>query len=178
MFIFWLISDRDTIFKNTLNCFLSSQYCITHVEPHHVKTSHKIREIFLQLHCFLHSFSHHWCIYTPNATTTSLFKNALKLAIRNTTDQIYVWWSPVNRNNDSRSQEVRVLCCELPGDIPVGLQGPGSVVGAAVQLVNLSTGGTEQRAVKQSAGRNRHERGRCRTSGRRARSSRYMTLSL
>lgn len=60
--------------------------------------------------------------------------------------------SPVNCNDDPCSEEVRVLCRELPGDILVGLHGPGSVVGAAVQLVNLSTGRREQQSMKRNSG--------------------------
>lgn len=41
--------------------------------------------------------------------------------------------------DDSCTKEVWVLCCELSGDILVGLQSPGCVMSAAVQLVYLST---------------------------------------
>lgn len=47
------------------------------------------------------------------------------------------WRIPVNSVDDSYSEKVWVLCCELSSDIPVGLQGPGSVMGAAIQLINL-----------------------------------------
>lgn len=40
--------------------------------------------------------------------------------------------------NDSGSKEVWVLCYELSGDMLVGLQSPGCVMSAAIQLVYLS----------------------------------------
>lgn len=43
----------------------------------------------------------------------------------------------MNRVDDSYSKKVWVLCCELSGDILVGLQGPGDVMGAAIQLIYL-----------------------------------------
>jgi len=44
---------------------------------------------------------------------------------------------PGDCGDDPRSEEVGVVCCELSGDLLVGLQSPGGVVSAAVQLVYL-----------------------------------------
>lgn len=78
--------------------------------------------------------------------------------------------------DDSSSKKVWVLGFEPFGDVPVGLQGPGSVVGAAVQLVYLR-GSSQSVKMKTRRPDNRALPGTCPTSGRRARSSRYMTLS-
>ncbi len=40
--------------------------------------------------------------------------------------------------DDSGSKKVWMLCCELSGDLLVGLQSPGCVMSAAIQLVYLS----------------------------------------
>lgn len=45
---------------------------------------------------------------------------------------------PVDREDHSGAQKVRVLVFELAGDILVGLQSPDPVVGAAIQLIQLS----------------------------------------
>ena len=41
--------------------------------------------------------------------------------------------------DDSCTKEVGMLCCELSGDILVGLQSPGFVMCGSVQLVYLYT---------------------------------------
>lgn len=43
----------------------------------------------------------------------------------------------MNSEYDSCSIEVWVVCCELLGDVLVGLQGPDSVMSTAIQLVYL-----------------------------------------
>lgn len=45
---------------------------------------------------------------------------------------------PVLRKDHSCAKEVWVLVSELAGDVLVGLQSPGYIVGAAIQLVKLS----------------------------------------
>lgn len=45
---------------------------------------------------------------------------------------------PVDREDHSGTEKVRVLVFELAGDILVGLQSPDPVVGAAIQLIQLS----------------------------------------
>lgn len=45
--------------------------------------------------------------------------------------------SPVDSENYSCSKEVWVLSCELSGEVLVGLQSPGSVMSAAIQLIYL-----------------------------------------
>lgn len=43
----------------------------------------------------------------------------------------------MDSENYSRSKEVGVVCCEPFGDFLVGLQGPGSLMSAAIQLIYL-----------------------------------------
>lgn len=51
-------------------CILSQMNTINKLTAsYQVKTSHDIREVSLQRHCFLHNSSHYSCIYSPEIYT-------------------------------------------------------------------------------------------------------------